>query len=788
MEKHYHFETVEAQMQKFWEDEQIYRFSPDGEEPVFSIDTPPPTVSGNLHIGHVFSYTQVEMIARFKRMQGYRIFYPFGFDDNGLPTERLVERDEKILARELPRSEFTRKCIATTEKYEDRFRKMWKSLGFSVDWSLQYTTISPDVRKISQKLFLDLVRQKKAYVKESPVLWCSKCRTSIAQAELDTREIDSAFHYLPFMAGEDLIQVATTRPELLFGCVCLFVHPEDPRYSKYVGKTARVPLYDYEIPIMADDMVSMDKGTGAVMCATYGDTTDTEWVSRYHLPYRRIILPDGTIDADVPMIGGLKILEARKEILRLLSEKGLLLKSEDITHTVAVHERCQTEVEIIPSRQWYIDVLSEKERFLKAADEISWHPAHMKSRYLSWVENLKWDWCISRQRYFGIPFPVWYCKNCQKPVFATPDQLPVNPLETPFEGVCECGCREFVPESAVLDTWATSSVTPMINERHGIPLIPMSMRAQSHDIIRTWTFYTIVRSLYHTGTLPWKDIVISGFVLARKGEKISKSQNNTRLDPQNLIDTYSADAIRYWTAGARLGSDTFFSPEDLAGARRFLTKLWNASRFALSHLQDIDFTDTPQLLPVDRWIIARTHEAARRASEWLEQYETGLARREIDDLFWRDFCDNYIEVVKERLYRPDLHGIQERRSGQYALYHALLNILRLYAVYVPHITEYLYQSFFRQYEQTPSLHLLLWEIPDEDDALLLKFGEILENIIAGMRKYKSENNLSMRSEMECLTVSAPEDVLALLRQTEKDLLACSKAGRIHYFAEAKSFR
>lgn len=310
-------------MQKFWEDEQIYRFSPDGEGPVFSIDTPPPTVSGNLHIGHVFSYTQVEMIARFKRMQGYRIFYPFGFDDNGLPTERLVERDEKILARELPRSEFTRKCIATTEKYEDRFRKMWKSLGFSVDWSLQYTTISPNVRKISQKLFLDLVRQKKAYVKESPVLWCSKCRTSIAQAELDTREIDSAFHYLPFMAGEDLIQVATTRPELLFGCVCLFVHPEDPRYSKYVGKTARVPLYDYEIPIMADDMVSMDKGTGAVMCATYGDTTDTEWVSRYRLPYRRIILPDGTIDAGVPLIGGFSTLDGRKEILRLLSEKGL---------------------------------------------------------------------------------------------------------------------------------------------------------------------------------------------------------------------------------------------------------------------------------------------------------------------------------------------------------------------------------------------------------------------------------------------------------------------------------
>lgn len=792
MEKHYHFETIEKQMQEFWEQNQIYKFKPDREGPVYSVDTPPPTVSGSLHIGHIFSYAQAEMNARFRRMQGYNVFYPFGFDDNGLPTERLVERDENVLAKTMPRSAFVKKCMAVTQKYEGDFESMWKSLGFSVDWSLKYTTISPEVTKLSQQLFLELVKQKKAYLKESPVLWCASCQTSIAQAELDTKDMDSAFHYLPFSAGNDVIEVATTRPELLYGCVCLFVNPADDRYQKYIGKTARVPLYDYEIPVIADEKARADKGTGAVMCATFGDSTDAEWVEKYHLPYRRIIMPDGTIDKNVPDIGGMKILKARTEIVRLLSEKGLLLKSEKITHTVAIHERCGTETEIIPSRQWYIDILSQKERFLAAADEINWHPAHMKNRYLAWVSNLKWDWCISRQRYFGIPFPVWYCKNCGRPFFAKPEQLPVNPLEISYNGECSCGCTEFIPESAVFDTWATSSVTPQINERFGIPLIPMSVRAQGPEIIRTWTFYTIVRSLYHTGKLPWRDIMISGFVLAKKGEKFSKSKNNSILTPTELIASYSADAVRYWATGSKLGTDTFFSTNDLAAARRFLTKLWNSCKFSLSHLQDIDLTEKPELLPIDQWIIARTREVTQKAQMLLYDYEIGSARREIDDFFWRDFCDNYIEIVKERLYRPDIHGDKERKSGQHALYYTVLNILKLYAIYVPHITEYIYQEFFRQHEKVISLHLLLWEgaqpagaaahqeNAQHTDTLLLQFGAEIIRILTETRRFKSENNLSMRDKIDTLTIDAPKNLHPFFRQTEKDLLACSRAKTIKY--------
>ncbi|MDR1689255.1 MAG: valine--tRNA ligase [Clostridiales bacterium] len=588
MEKRYDFTQIEKQVQDFWEKEQIYRFNENAEGEIYSIDTPPPTVNGNLHIGHLFSYTQAEINARFRRMQGQNVFYPFGFDDNGLPTERLVEREEGIRANSLPRSEFIKKCMNSTEKYEDEFKTFWKSLGFSVDWSLEYQTISPAVMKISQNLFLELVEMGKAYTKESPVLWCHECQTSIAQAELNTVESKTAFSYIPFFVDGYPLEVATTRPELLYGCVCLFVNPNDKRYREYVGKSAVVPLYNYEIPILTDEKVGIGKGTGVVMCATFGDSTDAQWYAEYNLPYRRVIMPNGNIASDIAYIGGMTILDARKEITRLLDERGLLIKSETITHTVGTHERCATPVEIIPSRQWYIDILSEREKFLKAADEINWYPANMKNRYIAWVENLKWDWCISRQRYFGVPFPVWYCKACGNAVFAEKDQLPVNPLETAYNGVCECGCAEFVPESAVFDTWATSSVTPQINERLGLKLTPMSMRTHAHEIIRTWTFYTIVRSLYHTGGIPWRDLMICGFILTKTGEKISKSKSNNEVDPKHLIAAHSADVLRYWTAGARLGTDTYFSPDELSIPKRFITKLWNAAKFAISHLRDFE--------------------------------------------------------------------------------------------------------------------------------------------------------------------------------------------------------
>lgn len=784
MKKDYDFRHAEKEMQDFWKENSIYDFDPESRNDIYSIDTPPPTVSGSLHIGHIFSYTQAEMIARFKRMQGCNVFYPFGFDDNGLPTERLVEKDEGIIAKNLPRSEFIEKCAATSAKYVKEFRDLWESLGFSVDWSLQYETISPLAQRISQKSFIKLVKDGKAYIKESPVLWCTECQTSIAQAELEAVEKDTTFNYITFRVSDEKLLVATTRPELLYGCVCLFVNPEDDRYKRFIGKNAAVPLYDYEIPILADEKVDIDKGTGVVMCATFGDSTDAEWYEDHKLPYRKVILSDGTIDESVPLIGGLKVLTARRQIISLLSENGLLLESKNITHTVAIHERCGKEIEIIPSKQWYIDILTNKEQFLRAADEINWYPEYMKNRYTLWVENLKWDWCISRQRYFGVPFPVWYCKNCGKVVIASEDMLPVNPLETKPGKPCSCGCEDFEPDSSVFDTWATSSVTPQINAKWGEindiseKLLPMSLRTQAHEIIRTWAFYTIVKSLYHTGKIPWKDIMVCGFVLAKKGEKISKSKSNSELSPKLLIENHSADVIRYWAANSRLGTDTFFSIDELGIAKRFITKLWNASRFSISHLQDIDLNADVNLMPVDRWIIERCKQTTINARKLLDQYEIGPARHEIDDFFWKDFCDNYLEIVKERLYTPEIHGYKERQSAQYALYYCMLNILKLYAIYVPHITEYIYQEFFKRHEKSISLHRQCWETEKTFDDEIILFGEKLKEVIAETRKFKSENALSMKAEIAEVTINTDSKFLELFKQTIKDIKACCRAKEV----------
>lgn len=784
MKKNYEFKQVEKEMQNFWRENTIYNFDQESQNEIYSIDTPPPTVSGSLHIGHIFSYTQAEMIARFKRMQGYNVFYPFGFDDNGLPTERLVEKEESIIAKNLPRSEFIKRCATVSEKYEKEFKDLWQSLGFSVDWSLQYETINPMVQRISQKSFIKLLKYGKAYMKESPVLWCTECQTSIAQAELETIEKDTTFNYLKFKVGEESLLVATTRPELLYGCVCLFVNPEDDKYKKYIGKNATVPLYDYKIPILTDNKVDMDKGTGVVMCATFGDSTDVEWYETYKLPYRKVILSDGTIDESVPLIGGLKVLIARKQIVGLLLENGFILESKNITHTVAVHERCGKEVEILPSKQWYIDILTNKDQFLKAADEINWYPEYMKNRYVLWVENLKWDWCISRQRYFGVPFPIWYCKNCGNVIIADEEMLPINPLETNPDKSCSCGANEFIPESSVFDTWATSSVTPQINAKWGEEndisnrILPMSLRTQAHEIIRTWAFYTIVKSLYHTNQIPWKDIMVSGFVLAKKGEKISKSKGNSQLEPKLLIENHSADVIRYWAANSKLGTDTFFSIDELSIAKRFITKLWNASKFSISHLQNINLNADVDLKPVDRWIIERCKQTTVNARKLLDQYEIGPARHEIDDFFWKDLCDYYLEIVKERLYQPEIHGHKERQSAQYALYYCMLNILKLYAIYVPHITEYIYQEFFRQKENSISLHKLYWETEEFIDDEIILFGEKLKEIIAETRKYKSENALSMKTEIEEVIIATDDKFMELFKQTIGDIKACCRAKKI----------
>ena len=781
LDKRFNLEN-EKEMQKLWEEKEAYKFKGVDERPVYSVDTPPPTVSGKLHVGHIFSFTQSEMLVRYHRLKGENVYYPFGFDDNGLPTERLVEREEGIFAKDLPRSEFIEKCTATKDKYIKEFQDLFKRLGISADWDLGYDTINELSRKVSQRSFIDLVKKGKAYRKEMPVLWCPCCQTSIAQAELENKDVKSYFNYINFSVDNKDLEIATTRPEFLGGCVAIFVNPNDERYKDLIGKTATVPLYNNQVPIIADEKVAIDKGTGVVMCCTFGDQTDMEWQKEYNLPIKKVMQADGTINPEVAIIGGMKTLDARMKIVEELQKQGLLVKSEKIEHSVSTHERCGNEIEIINSPQWYIDILSIKDELIKAADEINWHPESMKTRYLDWVNNLKWDWCISRQRYFGVPFPVWYCKECGDVMIPEDKELPLNPLEHNPHGACKCGCKEFIPETAVMDTWATSSVSPFINMKYGEDderkfLYPMSMRSHAHEIIRTWTFYSIVKSLYHTGQVPWKDLMISGFVLAKKGEKISKSKNNAKMSPNDLLDTYGADMIRYWTASNKLGTDTWFDTKDIESSKRFMNKLWNSAKFVDMHIKDADLSEETELQSIDKWLISRCHETFEKYQQQMENYEMGLARQEIDKFFWNDLCDNYLEMAKERLYNPDNKYGDSQKAAQQTLATVFLEVLKMYSPFVPHITEYIYQELYKSKLKDELLSTSKFtELPY--DKKYIEFGDAMKKVVGDVRKYKTERDLSMKEPIEELKISTSLDNIRCLRDSILDIQSCTRAEHI----------
>ena len=781
LDKRFNIEN-EKEMQKLWEEKKAYKFKGIDERSVYSVDTPPPTISGKLHVGHIFSFTQSEMIVRYHRLKGENVYYPFGFDDNGLPTERLVEKEEGIFAKDLPRSEFIEKCTSTKDKYIKEFQDLFKRLGISADWDLGYDTINELSRKISQRSFIDLVKKGKAYKKEMAVLWCPCCQTSIAQAELENKDVKSHFNYINFSVDNKNLKIATTRPEFLGGCVGIFVNPNDERYKDLIGKTATVPLYNNQVPIIADEKVAIDKGTGVVMCCTFGDQTDMEWQKEYNLPIKKVMQADGTINPEVAIIGGMKTLDARMKIVEELQKQGLLVKSEKIEHSVSTHERCGNEIEIINSPQWYIDILSIKDELIKAADEINWHPESMKTRYLDWVNNLKWDWCISRQRYFGVPFPVWYCKECGDVMIPEDKELPLNPLEHNPHGACKCGCKEFIPETAVMDTWATSSVSPFINMKYGEDderkfLYPMSMRSHAHEIIRTWTFYSIVKSLYHTGQVPWKNLMISGFVLAKKGEKISKSKNNSKMSPNDLLDTYGADMIRYWTASNKLGTDTWFDTKDIESSKRFMNKLWNSAKFVDMHIKDADLSEEAELQSIDKWLISRCHETFEKYQQQMEKYEMGLARQEIDKFFWNDLCDNYLEIAKERLYNPNNKYGDSQKAAQQTLATVFLEILKMYSPFVPHITEYIYQELYKSKLKVEFLSTSKFtELPY--DKKYIEFGDAMKKVVGDVRKYKTERNLSMKEPIEELKISTSLDNIRCLRDSILDIQSCTRAEHI----------
>ncbi len=810
---HYDFREAEPRLARLWADAGLYDFDPDGGRPqgsplhirsspaptgpIFTIDTPPSTVSGQLHIGHCYSYTQADIIARYRRMCGDRVFYPMGFDDNGLATERFVEKTIERKATEMGREAFIEACLELTEQTEERFEALWRRLGLSVDWHHRYSTISPQARRVSQWSFIQLHQAGLAYTQLAPTLWCPECQTAIAQAEVDDTTLPTEFSTLAFRLHDgSILPIATTRPELLPACVAIFVHPDDTRYAHLVGTTASIESGAFsadtpalEVPILADELADPTKGSGAVMCCTFGDSTDVRWWRKHQLPLRAAIGRDGRMTELAGSYAGLTIAEARARILSYLTDKGLILGQETIEHNVGTHERCGTPVEYLHTRQWFIRVLDQKERLLEAGRKIRWYPEHMQIRYEHWVEHLQWDWCISRQRYFGVPFPAWTCRACGETMLATLEQLPVDPQTSQPLRPCTCGSTDFEPEPDIMDTWATSSCTPMIiagwpdDPVRFAQHFPASLRPQGHDIIRTWAFYTIVKSLYHMNDIPWRAIMISGHGLSADRRKISKSKEHKEVGPMEVIEQESADALRYWAAAGRTGADSPFSSETIATGRRLVTKLWNASRFAEGRLEDLESpliasrAHSHKLLPTDRWLLSRLARTIAHATAELDNYEYATARAEVERFFWSDLCDNYLELAKARLYgEPG----PEQRAAQWTLYQALLTVLKLLAPHLPYITEEIYQGLFRKWDGAASIHLSPWPEahPEWIDPEAEETGKTLLELLRQVRRHKAEHGLSVGAELEALHISIAPEQHAELEAALIDLKSATRARRI----------
>jgi valyl-tRNA synthetase len=800
MEKKYEHLSCEAAVQQQWNAEKTYTAA-NNPGPLFSIDTPPPTVSGKLHIGHIFSYTQTDIIARYKRMTGRSVFYPFGFDDNGLPTERYVEKKLAIKGHELPRSEFIALCIKESLEAAEQFKALWQKMGLSADWDLVYSTISDSSRAISQKSFIELFKKNYIYRKQEPALYCATCRTSVAQAELDDKETPSLFNDITFKDsdGNDLT-IATTRPELLPACAAILFNPHDVRYQKLRGKKALVPLFGHTVPLIEDDLVEIDKGSGLVMVCTFGDKTDIIWYKKHNLPYKQVIGFDGKCTENAGFLQGLKVADARTAVLEKLKENGLLTNQKPISHSVNVHERCKKEIEFVIIPQWFISILPYKQNFLEIADTINWYPAFMKSRYIDWVENLAWDWGISRQRFYGIPFPAWHCKDCSAILLAQENQLPIDPQETAYGKPCDhCGSSNIVPDTDVMDTWNTSSLTPYICEelykksstQTNESFLPMSMRPQAHDIIRTWAFDTIVKTWMHDQTAPWKDIIISGHVLSDKKEKISKKEGNG-MEPEQLLAKYPADAIRYWTASAKLGQDISFSDEQLMIGQKLITKLWNAFKFAEPHLLEFN---TPHTFPetigaVNEWLLHTISACFTKYQSYLEQQEPGLALNTIEQFFWSDYCDNYIELVKNQLFNPQDYPADQIYATRWTLYHVGLRILQLYAPYLPHVTETIYSELYKQHEKVSSVHQTRYaavQVPYvfEPQAKLMT---AIIGITAQVRKLKSENKLSLKTPLATLHIFAQsQELIDAIAQHDQLIRGITQAVQTVYTSKPSPF-
>ena len=820
-----------------WDDAQTYRFDRSKtREAIYSIDTPPPTVSGSLHVGHVFSYTHTDTIARYQRMKGKEVFYPMGWDDNGLPTERRVQNfygvrcdptlpyDPDFTAPPSPpkdpvavsRRNFIELCHELTRADEQVFENLWRHLGLSVDWSLTYATISPQAQRASQRAFLRMFARNELSRVEAPTLWDVDFQTAVAQAELEDRDVAGAYHRVHFTRHDGgTIAIETTRPELLPACVALVAHPDDERYKPLFGSFVRTPLFAVDVPVVAHELAEPEKGSGIAMICTFGDTTDVTWWRELNLPVRSVVGNDGrlkaitwgepgwesadaaTAQANYDQLAGLTAKKAQSTIATLLREQGALEgEPRPITHPVKFFEKGDRPLEIVTSWQWFIHTVNRRDQLLARGAQLHWHPPHFQSRFRDWVNGLSGHWCVSRQRFFGVPIPVWYpiddhgVVDAAHPLLPDEADLPIDPSTDVPPGYTQD--QRGVPggfafDTDIMDTWATSSLTPQIVggwvddpdlfER----VFPMDLRPQAHDIIRTWLFSTVVRSDSEHDALPWSHAAISGWVLDPDRKKMSKSKGNV-ITPLPLVEKYGADAVRYWAASGRPGVDTALDEAQMKVGRRLAIKLLNASRFVLLQLGESGSvaapTTPPQLTALDAAMLVQLGDVVDEATAAFEGYDYARALERTESFFWR-FCDDYVELVKQRAYGTEPATPAGAASARYALGTALSVLLRLFAPFLPFATDEVW-SWWRE----GSVHRSPW--PSRSvDGLPAGSGHALDlaaAVLAEVRKAKTTAKRSLRTAVTSLAVSAPASEHELIRLVNDDVVAASNASSITLYA------
>ena len=763
------FKEIESKWQAYWLANQIYKFdSPKpskarlgpakpnvslgkSKKKIFSIDTPPPYISGNLHMGHGVSYTGFEFIARYKRMKGFNVFFPIGFDDNGHPTERFVEKKYGIRSSDVPRQKFIDMCRHETEELEKVAKESFVKLGHSYDWNLFYSTISDKAIKISQLSFLDLHKKKLVYRAEEPGLFCVDCQTALSQADVEDEQRKTKLNFIDFkLADGGTIQIATTRPEMLPACVGIFVHPDDKRYKKFLTKRAIVPLFGQEVKIMSDEKVDPQFGTGVVMICTFGDKTDIEWWRKHKLQTKIIIARNGLLNAEAGKYAELKLSDARGKVLEELNQAGLLKQQKELEQNVGVCWRCHKPVEFIITKQWAIKAVEFKKEILEFGKKVGWVPEYHFKRLEDWVNNLSMDWIISRQRHYGVPIPVWYCKICDEPLIADASELLLDPSTKTPEKNCTCGARDWEPETDVFDTWMTSSLTPQLVTEFSSKSVPFDLRPQGYEIIRTWAFYTILKSMHHFKKIPWKTAMVNGMVLDPKGKAMHKSKGNV-IDPMEHVERYGADAFRYFASTVNIGEDAPFQEKEIVHGQKLLIKLWNVARLAEPHLV------VPKVVPksenvADRWILSRLSQVIKTYEENFDNFTAVPARRELEQFFWHEFCDFYLEMIKPRIYGADKKAKEE---AQATLSTCLLAVLKLFAPFIPHITEEIYQELFAKTEGMTSIHIS--ELPNAAvvDKKALELGALAVEAISEIRKWKAEQKLSLGAEVDLLMLYHP---------------------------------